>query len=175
MKTTARFVPALRTLLAALLALALALSLTALLAGCGGDAEGATQVVLSWDEPVDMDLEIWDPTGEGALTSAGLTNEDVFDGTEGSEYFDFVDHGETGDFSQGEYVVSVYFAEETDEIAEADILLTVTQPDGTVLTREGTVYWEVGRDQWHAFRVDAATGAIEDMDEFIETEVLDEG
>ena len=70
--------------------------------------DGVVRVTLGWAEPVDMDLEVWDADGQTALTSAGNENEDVLDGTKGREYVDF-----TGDYGEGEYVISVYFAEET--------------------------------------------------------------
>jgi len=130
---------------------------------------GVTQVVLAWDEAIDLDLEIWSGDGEGALTSAGLENEDVIDGTQGTEWIDF-----TGELADGEYVVSVYFAEETDIVPSAIAHLTVTKTDGSTLVRTKEIMWEEGWDQWHGFRIDAETGDIEDIDEFIVTGMLDE-
>ncbi len=127
---------------------------------------GVVRVVLGWDEPVDMDLEIWDADGQNAVTAAGIENEDVTDGTAGTEYFDFA-----GDYAEGEYVVSVYFAEETNIADEANVILTVTKADGSTQTRSRTIAWEEGSDQWHAFKIDGATGEIEDVDEIVETEV----
>ena len=130
--------------------------------------KGVVRVELAWTDPVDMDLEIWDAEGQAAITSAGLENEDVTDGTEGSEYFDF-----TGDYAEGEYVVSVYFAESTQVIDSAEVTLVVTNSSGQVETYSKTISWEQGQDQWHAVKIDAATGDITVVDEVIEAEVTE--
>lgn len=177
-----------RRVLLALLVLVMALSLTACFGGSDGDSgdssdagssamgpdnnpaveDGVVRVTLGWDEPIDMDLEIWDAAGENAETAAGLENEDIMDGTEGREYFDF-----TGAYSDGEYVVSVYFAEEMNVVESANATLEVIKADGSTETRSSEIMWEEGSDQWHAFSIDAATGDIADIDEFIETVVED--
>lgn len=156
------------------------------LAGCqaltqpnpGGDSSGSgtkgdpVKVTLSWEDPVDMDLEIWNSSGEEALFAASsFGGRDVEDGEEGDEFFEFKKYGDE-DYTAGKYVISVFFAGSGDEsITQADVKITIRMPDGSEETRNGTVYWEEGRDQWHGFRVDAATGDIEDIDEIVEVEV----
>ena len=172
-----------RRVVLALLVLAMAFTLGACsLLGSSGEAEeaasdsnlpaleeGVVRVELAWTDPVDMDLEIWDAEGQSAITSAGLENEDVTDGTEGSEYFDF-----TGEYAEGEYVVSVYFAESTNVVDSAGVTLIVTNSSGATETYTKTISWEEGQDQWHAIMIDAATGEITVVDEVIESEVTEE-
>lgn len=129
---------------------------------------GTVQVALSWDEPVDVDLEVWDAEGQEAVTSAGIVTEDVTNGESGDEYVDFVKY-DSQDLSSGEYVISVYFAEETNTVDSTTVTLFVTSADGDVETRTHELMWEEGKDQWHAFSVDAETGEITDIDELVET------
>jgi hypothetical protein len=165
------------------LALCIAFSFTA----CGKTAPGAApsapaaapanpvKVSLSWDKPVDMDLEIWTADGTRLINRAfpgenwPATNcgQDVKTGGT-PEYFTFVKVGET-DFSKGEYVVSIYFAGRDDaSISEALATVTVTKADGSTEVRTRKIQWEQGQDQWHGFKIDAATGRIiEDLDKFI--------
>ena len=135
-----------------------------------GTTSGTVRVELQWDEPVDMDLEIWDAAGEQALTSAGMENDDSFDGTQAGEYIDFKNLSEAN-LSSGRYVVSVYFAEGSGDIPSANVTLIVTKADGSTIERTGVVYWEIGMDQWHAFEIDATTGEITDINEFIDIEI----
>ncbi len=174
-----------RGLRSLILALIVVLALT--VTGCGllpggddsGDDTGTTsgsdivKVTLSWGESVDMDLEIWESQGDEALFAASqYASEDIFSGADGDEFFEFRVY-EDEDYSVGEYVISVYFAEEEDVVDDVRVTLEVRKSDGSTITRTGTVYWEPGRDQWHAFRIDAATGDIEDIDELIEIEVTE--
>ncbi len=132
-------------------------------------SDGAVRVTLGWDEPIDMDLELWDSLGENALTSAGLENGgDVTDGDTGREYLDL-----TGDYATGTYVVSVYFAEEENVVDSATATLTVYKADGSTEVRSRSIAWEKGSDQWHAFEIDAATGDIVDVNEIVEVEVTE--
>jgi len=172
-----------RRVVLALLVLAMALTLSACsLLGSSDEAteaspdsslpaleKGVVRVELAWTDPVDMDLEIWDAGGQAAITSAAIENDDVTDGTEGSEYFDFI-----GEYSDGEYVVSVYFAEETNVVDSASVTLIVTNSSGETETYTKTISWEEGLDQWHAIKIDAATGDITVVDEIIESEVTEE-
>lgn len=133
------------------------------------------KVSLTWDKPVDMDLEIWKADGSqlihrafaGENWSATNCGADVSTGGE-AEFFNFVKVGEE-DFSKGEYVVSIFFAGRTDpSINEALATVTVTKADGTSEVRTRKVQWQEGQDQWHGFRIDAATGRIvEDLDKFV--------
>jgi uncharacterized protein YceK len=157
------------------------------LSGCGllpgvddtGDdpspSEGSSivKVTLSWDGPSDMDLEIWDNPGDDLLFRASeYIGTDIIAGDDGDEFFEFRQYG-SDDYSAGSYVVSVYFANEEEVADSATVTLTVMKADGSEVTRTGTVYWEPGRDQWHAFRIDAATGDFEDIDEYIEIEITE--
>lgn len=131
---------------------------------------GVTRVELSWSERVDMDLEIWNASGQNLLErSFNLCGEDVKDGTAGREWFEFRRFDASDDYSSGVYVVSLYFAARPDNssVDQARATITVTKPDGTTLTRQKTINWDPGRDQWHAFSIDAATGAVTDKDEFV--------
>lgn len=142
--------------------------------GGGTSGSGVAKVTLSWDEPVDMDLEIWDNAGENAMFAASsYGGEDVQDGS-ADEFFEFKQYGEE-DFSAGKYVVSVFYAGRPDDsnVDSVGVTLTVEMPDGSTDVRSGTVFWETGQDQWHAFRIDAATGAIEDIDQLVEIEVTE--
>lgn len=129
---------------------------------------GVVKIVLSWDQAVDMDLEIWNASGENLLKRAfNLCGEDVKDGN-GTEWFEFKDYG-NDHFSTGRYIVSLYFANrpEGSTVSQATATLTITKADGTTETRQKTISWEPGRDQWHAFSIDAATGNIRNKDQFI--------
>ena len=147
----------------------------------GGDDEspdtssgepGAVKVTLSWDAPVDMDLEIWDSQGQNLLFRVfDKIGSDCSDGS-ADEYFIFQKYG-AEDYTAGKYVVSVFFFTDdstTTSLTSADITLTVTKADGTVETIPKTIYREEGRNQWHAFRIDAATGAMETIDDYLEIE-----
>ncbi|GAB4277097.1 MAG: hypothetical protein Kow0056_08250 [Coriobacteriia bacterium] len=136
-----------------------------------GSTSGATpvRVTLAWTAPVDLDLEIWDADGAEALYPAWqFEGEDVSEGP-GEETFQFTDYADA-DLSSGVYTVSVYFAEEENVVEEADATLTVTYADGSSTDYPITIYWEPGRDQYHAFTVDAATGEVTMVDEYIEIE-----
>jgi hypothetical protein len=138
----------------------------------GSSSDGDVRVELAWDDEVDMDLEIWDNQGENALFAASsYAGTDVTDGS-GTEFFEFKQYGDE-DFGSGKYVVSVFYAgqPEDGDIPSVPVTLTITKPDGSTETRSGTVFWEAGQDQWHAFRIDAATGAVEDIDELVEITV----
>jgi len=131
-------------------------------------ASGTVKVTLSWDKPIDMDLEIWDSPGQNLkLRSFNQCGSDIQDGTQGSEYFEFKQYG-SDNYANGKYVVSVYFAGMGDaSIEECFADLEIIKADGSRDTRRRKIFWEAGQDQWHAFRIDAATGNIEDIDEFI--------
>ena len=128
---------------------------------------GNVSVWLSWEEPVDMDLEIWDASGdEFLLSSFSVFGEDVLNGALGDEYFEFraTDYD---DFSSGSFVVSAYFADmEATQGDEAWTTLSVQDVDGRVTTYSKWILWEPGYDQWHAIRIDAATGDTTPIDEF---------
>lgn len=130
--------------------------------------DGVVRVVLGWDEPIDMDLEIWDSLGETAITAAGLEGVDVVSGDDGREFFDF-----TEDFASGRYVVSIYFAEEENIVDAATATLTVLKADGSTEIRSRSIAWEEGSDQWHAFEIDGATGDIVDVNRVIQIEVTE--
>lgn len=137
------------------------------------DGTGVVKVTLSWGGPADMDLEIWDNPGDELLFRASeYIGTDILKGDDGDEFFEFRQYG-GDDYSAGSYVVSVYFANEEEVAESASVTLTVVRANGSEVTRTGTVYWEPGRDQWHAFRIDAATGDIEDIDQYIEIEVTE--
>ena len=136
--------------------------------GPAQQATGAVLVWLEWDEPVDLDLEIWDASGDEYLTNASfLIGDDMQTGGSGYEYFEFKDYG-TEDYSAGEYVVSVYFAgfDSTDRPAEAR--LTIQTPSGQLATYSRTVLWDPAYDQWHVVRVEPGTGRVTEIDRFAE-------
>lgn len=139
----------------------------------GSDQSTAAQplrIELTWDEEVDMDLEIWDAAGENLLErSFNLCGEDVKVGSDGREWFEFKKYSDEDDYASGNYIVSLYFADrpEGSTVEQARATLTVTKTDGTTVTRTKVIDWEPGRDQWHAFSINARTGAIVDKDRFI--------
>jgi hypothetical protein len=125
-------------------------------------------VWMSWDADADVDLEVWDSTGNAYLgNSYDFGGEDVTTGGLGDEYFEFVNHGSDGDFGSGSYVVSAYFVDGT--ASETDVTLTVQAADGSVETYTRTVEWSPPHDQWHVVRIDAASGDTEIVDTFYES------
>ena len=125
-------------------------------------------VWMSWDDDTDVDLELWDSSGNAFLgNSAAFGGDDVTSGGAGDEYFEFVDHGSDGDFGSGSFVVSTYFVDGSAD--ETDVTVTVQSADGSVETYTRTVQYLPPYDQWHAFRIDAATGDTEVVDVFYES------
>lgn len=133
------------------------------------------RVSLRWDRPVDLDLEIWDADGVHLLHRAfsqprlNIRREncgtDVTDGY-GEEYW-FFKRTSIDDFSSGEYVVSVAFPPTSGTATTAaTATLTITQPDGSTVTRSRLV--QMGKTNWHAIKIDAATGAYTIVDKIIE-------
>jgi hypothetical protein len=167
------------------LALVVALAVTLGMTGCatdgdsdesadsGGEAstsDGPVRVTLTWSEDADLDLEIWsgdESQGELLTRAFALSGADDV-GPDGMEYFDFEDYGSGDDFSTGEYVVSVYFADYTDD--DRAVAHLEVEPSGEI-AEAGMEF--IGQDQWHAFSVDAETGEIEMIDEFIEPTVTE--
>ncbi|HNW92659.1 MAG TPA: hypothetical protein PKM88_07120 [bacterium] len=142
-------------------------------------ASSPVKVTLSWDKPIDMDLEIWNAAGTSMIHRAfaqpnlgwngANCGTDVTDGTQGQEFFIFKNIG-TEDFSNGQYVISVYFASmgQNSSISEAFATVTITKPDGTTQPFRRKIQYQPGQDQWHCCRIDATTGAvIEELDKFI--------
>jgi hypothetical protein len=75
----------------------------------------------------------------------------------------------TSDFSTGTFVVSVFYADRPDDsnIDSVDATLVVEKAGGSTATRTGVVHYDPAEgDQWHAFSIDAATGDIEDINEY---------
>ncbi len=131
--------------------------------------DGVVRVELGWDEASDLDLEIWDAAGENLVTRALTVNgADITDGTQGREYFDF-----TGEYGTGTYVVSVYFAAQNSAPDSAVATVIVHKANGDTETRSQQILWDPGQDQWHAFSIDAQTGDIVDLDEFIDIETTE--
>ena len=133
----------------------------------GGSLEESTGVAvwLEWEEPVDLELEIWQDEETFMLTAHNFIHEDIQDGADGYEYFEFGDYGGF-DVSSGQYVVSVYFADLEPVQEEAFPTLTIEGPGGSTQTHMGIIGWDASMDQWHAFWIDAATGAITPIDEY---------
>lgn len=128
---------------------------------------GKVRVELTWSEPIDLDLEIWDAAGQNmVLRSFNKCGSDQATGGT-PEYFVFDRYG-SDNYTRGKYVVSVYFANrERPPTASVTAHLKITLPDGRTVRRSGIVHWERGQDQWHAFSIDAATGAITDLNRYI--------
>jgi hypothetical protein len=162
-----------------LVAIAAMLALALSAAGCDSDdggstaEEGVAVVELTWESPMDLDVEIWDSEGTQQLTAAWAQGHDVTSGGEGTEYFEFIefegtDEGTGGDFTTGEYTVFVYVADDAGETEAADFELTVTDAEGGVTTYSEAVTAEAPNNLWRGFRIDAATGEIvEELDEFV--------
>jgi hypothetical protein len=134
--------------------------------GMTGQA-GTVAVWLSWDAPVDMDLEIWDAAGESMIAAAyQYSGDDIQTGGVGDEYFEFSNYSDY-DFSTGEYVVSAYYVGSDDgSDPDATVTLTTQDIDGRVQTFTKTVRWDPGYDQWHAVRIQASTGQVTTVDEW---------
>ncbi len=140
-------------------------------------ASSIVSVEMTWDGPKDMDLEIWDSSGKHFLArSFNLCGEDRTSGG-APETFEFKKY-DTGhfpeewdgsrelDYSHGTYVVSAYFHGNSVSHDATIVVLKVKKADGTVDERRRKIEYDPGKDQWHAFTIDAATGAIADIDEF---------
>jgi len=140
----------------------------AVLSNLSTAAGGEVAVGLAWNEPVDCDLEIWDSSGKDLeLRAFNLYGNDVTNGSDGMEYFLFSNSSD-GAYGSGSYVVSVYYAGQNESgIEELDVYLRIITADGRQLRRQKRIFWESGKDQWHAFRIDATSGLITDIDEFI--------
>ncbi len=124
---------------------------------------GELGVLLEWDGPYDLDLEIWSPERSYKGDASWLgRSPDAHDG--GREWFVFRDYG-LHDFSSGRYVVSPFFAgPETDDSVTAR--LTVVLPDGRRQTfRQEVGYWPP-YDQWWALEVDADSGTALELEPF---------
>jgi hypothetical protein len=83
------------------------------------------------------------------------------------EYFDFNNFGADGDYSTGKFVVSIYYADYTDDDT-AVAHVEVTKADGTTSEVAEAPMDFLDDDQWHAFEIDAATGNITMIDEFVD-------
>jgi len=126
---------------------------------------GVVTARLEWDVNADLDLEIWDASGENQLNNASsLIGEDVSSGLDGYEYFEFKDYG-SEDYSTGEYMLSVYFWD-SEVVDSAEARLTIQDKSGDTAIYTKTIMWEPGFDQWHAVRVNATTGDITVVDSF---------
>lgn len=141
-----------------------------------------TRASLQWDSDVDVDLLIFDETGEQPLLASWFVcGPDIQDGS-GAEYFDFQGYDEVSaqtdgpiDLSSGTYIVAAYYCDRPESgpaYEKVDVTLTLTTPGGETSQRTKSVGWEPGTDVWQAFEVDAHTGAIVDVDEFVLVEGL---
>lgn len=148
-----------------------ATSTTAATSAAAPTTAGVVKVTLTWDKPVDMDMEIWDGEGRNYLFDGSkYCGEDVKTGGGAGEFFEFKQYG-TENFAAGKYVVSIFFAARGSESHDrSTAVVTLTKPDGSSVTRQRIVDYTPGQDQWHVFQVDAATGAMTDIDKMITTQ-----
>ncbi len=124
---------------------------------------GEVGVLLEWDGPYDLDLEIWSQERAYMGEASWLgQSPDAYRG--GQEWFVFRDYGHQ-DFGGGRYVVSPYFAgPETDDSVTAK--LTVVLPDGQEqIYQQDLNYWPP-YDQWWAVEVDVDAGTVNMLDPF---------
>ncbi len=129
--------------------------------------QGELAVVLQWEDPVDLDLEIWSKDFNFVGTASSLNESpDVYDGEMGEEWFVF-----RNEFSSGRYVISVYFYDVTDIFA-ADVSLVVYLPDGQTKKVQGSVLNYHPFDQWHALLIDADNDTFKVLDFFFDAKVI---
>ncbi len=124
---------------------------------------GELGVLLEWDGPYDLDLEVWSPERSYMGDASWLgRSPDAHAG--GSEWFVFRDYGDH-DFGRGRYIVSPFFAgPETDDAVIAT--LTVVFPNGSRHTyRQELRYWPP-YDQWWALEVDVDAGTALELEPF---------
>jgi S1-C subfamily serine protease len=112
---------------------------------------GELGVLLEWDGPYDLDLEIWSQERSFMGNASWLgRSPDAHRG--GREWFVFRDYGHQ-DFSSGRYVISAYFSgPETDDSVTAKV--TIMFPGGKEHSyQQGVSYWPP-YDQWWVVEID---------------------
>lgn len=127
--------------------------------------EGDLAVVLRWDKDIDMDLEIWSHDFH-FLTRSYWQGEshDIFSGFEGEEWFVFKDYGDY-DYSQGQYMVSVY-NHGMSWTEDVEVSLIVMFPDGEELMIQQELAPFYPYHQWFALEIDVVSGKTEIVDIF---------
>lgn len=124
---------------------------------------GELGVLLEWDGPYDLDLEIWSQE-RAYMGDASWLGQSPDAHTGGREWFIFQDYGHQ-DFSGGRYVVSPYFAG-PETSSEVTAVLTVVLPDGQEHVFSETLSYWPPYDQWWAVEVDVDAGTVSVLDAF---------
>jgi hypothetical protein len=136
-------------------------------------------VTLTWAEDADLDLEIWNETGESQLSAAWDQGDEVT--SAGTEEFVFEDFTPVGDFSNGQFSTGTYsvavFLSDAKAVTE-DIEFTVVAYDGFGGRREFRSFVGAAEPDnfWEGFQIDAETGEILEVydahsgDQLFETE-----
>lgn len=107
---------------------------------------GPIKVTMNWNETIDIDLTV---NGNKGYESGGSA--DVRTGP-GSESFTLPTAG-----------VTKIGARNNSTGGDANVTYTIEIPGMTTLTRQGTVYKEMAKDDWTAFSIDGATGVVTDI------------
>lgn len=126
---------------------------------------GDFAVVLSWDQAVDLDLEIWD----GDLSFLGRAawygdSYDVFDGRTGEEWFVFKNHYDH-DYSTGQYIVSIY-QHDSALTTTCEAKLTVFLPTGEEFILQQQLQNIFPYSQWFAVLIDTDKQSVHVLDKF---------
>ncbi len=124
---------------------------------------GELGVLLEWDGPYDLDLEIWSQERSFMGDASWLgRSPDAHHG--GREWFVFRDYGHQ-DFSSGAYVVSAYFSgPETDDAIVATV--TVVFPDGQKRSFQQEVSYRPPHDQWWVVEIDVDARTARELEPF---------
>ncbi len=118
---------------------------------------------LTWDEAVDLDLEIWDSEMDDQLSAAWDQGEDVK--SAGTEEFYFEDFTPSADFSDGQFSTGTFgvtvFMHDSFGITE-DVEFTIVVHDvfGGQSEYTRTVNVAEPENFWEGFLIDAETGEI---------------
>lgn len=143
---------------------------------------GEFAVVLSWQGPADLDLEIWDEDfnflGVSSLLGDGP---DIANGTHGEEWFVFKkypdkrgtrDSDQQWNFSRGRYIVSPYYYGPEGGSGPVEATVSIHFPDGRRETISRELLYEQPYDQWFAILVDVSRGSFKILDFFLEGELV---
>lgn len=127
-----------------------------------GLALSPAKVVVSWEQPVDVDLKVYDMSGN---SWSEHKDRDATGGAgEQSETLEFTEY-EGADLSTGRYQIAVFYASTGDtDLSEVDVTVSLTLPSGAVVERSGWVDFDSMSDEWYVFELDPATGEYSELD-----------
>ncbi|OPL07570.1 MAG: hypothetical protein AVO33_04535 [delta proteobacterium ML8_F1] len=129
---------------------------------------GNFAVVLSWEDSIDLDLELW--TGDlefvGHVSSYGRSP-DIVDGSQGDEWIILNDTG----IELEDYIIAVYNNDWTKE-DETELTLEIYYPDGHIEEISAVIYSVIPYDQWYGFKLNTRTLTVKHLDFFFDSETV---